>query len=317
MSRNGLTSRVTKSGIPVLRVHYSADEHKDPRTEQGQRWLGMIAQGYKGGMNDPLFQKEMEIAYSAMSGQLLFPYWEQERELLTCDPLGLEYVPGVKFYGTYDHGYIHPSVYLVHAVLPDGKKYTVWEFAASMVPVQAIAEIIKGNPVKLEKDGREFKGNPYAGKEIIKICDPHIFERRGSMSDGEFNNVGDVFRDRYGVHFEKGHKGGQLTCASTLLGDLWLDPASPKFQIFRSCKHLIWEIGRLRYQQQSAIQAKNKAAPEKLVDKDDDAWDSLCHFLRRFPSTVAPKDKPKVAGTFLYYQKQMQRRSLANSYARV
>lgn len=317
MSRAGLTSRITKSGIPVLRVHYSADEHKDPHTAQGQKWLAMIAQGYKGGMQDPLFRKEMEIEYNAMSGQLLFPYWDQEKELLTCEPRRVEAVPGVKFYGTYDHGYIHPSVYHVHAVLPDGMKYTVWEFAASMVPVQAIAEIIKGHPVKLKKDGREFQGNPYAGKEVTKICDPHIFERRGNLSDGEFNNVGDVFRDRYGVHFEKGHKGGQLTCASTLLGDLWLDPTAPKYQIFTCCPHLIWEIGRLRYQQQSAIQAKNKAAPEKLVDKDDDAWDSLCHFLRRFPSTIAPREKINIAGTFKYVQSQLKRAPLRNVYARI
>jgi len=171
--------------------------------------------------------------------------------------------------------------------------------------------------VQLQKDRRFFPGNPYAGREQMRICDPHLFEKRGRDSEDDFASTGDIFRDRYGVSFVKGHKGGQLACAATLSGDLWMDMSNPTYHIFSCCTQLIWELGRLRFQQQSGTQAKTKAAPEKLIDKDDDAWDSLCHFLRKFPSTVASPSPQQRAGTFKYYQQQVRRKPLANHYARV
>jgi hypothetical protein len=318
MAQDGLTARLTKSGIPVLTVHYSADEYKDPRTPAGKQWVEEVSQGYPLGMQDPGWQKEMEIQYGAMGGQLLFQLWEHYKPFVSIPPFAIAQEPGVKFYGTYDHGNKHKAAYLVHAVLPDGRKFTVWEFAESNVSVPAMAEIIKGHDVTLSYDGRTFKGNPYAGKELLKVCDPHLFEKRGRWSNDPFESTGDLFRDKYGVSFQKGHTGGQLMVASWLIGDLWAHPEQPKYQIFNTCRQLLYELPRLRYQQITSAQAKTKNAPEKLVDKDDDAFDSMCQFLRLFPSTVARKTPKSIVGTFAWHAAKLKTRSpLQNVYVRL
>lgn len=318
MAHDGLTARITKSGLPVLRVHYSADWRKDPHTAEGQRWLVDASQGYPQGLQDPAWRKEMEIEYGALAGQALFGLWDYYKPLVVVPPFEIAREPSVKFYGSYDHGWVHKSVYQVHAVLPTGHKYTVWEFAASLVPVRAIAEIIKGRDVKLVQDGRVFAGNPYAGKEIVKVADPQIFARTGRQTDEPFDSVGDLFRDKYGVSFQKGHKGGELTVAEWLIGDLWLDPGEPRYQIFETCQQLLFELPKLRYKQMSAVQSRTKDAKEQLVDKDNDSWDALCQFLRLFPSTVAPKPAKSIYGTFAWWQKTVKNtKPLANTYSRV
>lgn len=318
MAKDGITARFTSNGLPVLRVHYTADENKDPRTPVGAIWLSEAERGYPQGIQDPGFLKEMEIQYGAMGGQLLFSLWDQYKATVVIPPFPIEHEPGVKFYGTYDHGHIHKCAYLVHAVLPDGRKMTVWECSASRLPPKALAEIIKGHDVRLTGDGRRFTGNPYAGREVVKVCDPQLFERRSRMGDDPFESVGDLFRDKYGIAFQKGHKGGELTVASWLIGDLWQDWERPRYQIFATCQQLLFELPRLRYKKITSLQARNKEQPEQLVDKDNDAWDSLCQFLRLFPSTVAPKPAKSLYGTFAYYQKTLKtRKPLANTYSRL
>ena len=317
MRNSGLTSRLTSGGLPVLRCHYSADASKDPDTPEGAAWVKRAASSYALGTRDPAWLQEYEIVYGALGGTLLFRLWDAYKPYILISPRPLQHLPYAKLYGTYDHGWIHPAAYHVHAVLPDGRKFTIWEFAASQVPMRAIAEIIKGQGVILKSDGRRFDGNPYAGKEVVRIADPAIFERRGVTGDDPHASVGDIYRQKYGVAMERGTRGGDLTVASYLIGDLWLDPEQPKYQIFSTCPHLIWELPRLRHRQISSSVGKTKATPEDLVDKDNDAWDSLKQFLRRFPSTVAPTPPRQMAGTFAHAQKMLHaRKPLANRYAR-
>jgi hypothetical protein len=319
MAKDGLTSRLTSGGQVVLRCHYTADSHKDPRTPEGRAWLQQAASGYKQGIADPGWRKEYEIQYGALGGTPLFPLWETYKPCVVMPPVPLTLLPHAKLYGTYDHGNIHNAVYLVHAVLPDGRKYTIWEFAAKQVPIRAIADIIKGQDVVLRSDGRHFAGNPYAGREVVRLCDPHLFERRGRIDDHDpYASVGDLFRDKYGVSMQAGKKGGDLMVASWLTGDLWLDPEQPRYQIFDCCRQLLYELPRLRHKQLSPTMARSKADPEDIVDKENDAWDALKYFLRRFPSTVAPKQPSQVVGTFAYLQKLTSQKSrLRNRYSRV
>lgn len=311
-SRDGLTSRITTGGIPVLRVHYSADPHKD------ETWVQRAAQGYPQGTADPAWQKEMEIQYAAMGGQALFALWNFYKDFVIVQPFDIASQPHVRFYGTYDHGWVHKSAYLVHAVLPDGRKFTVWECVADKLPVRAMAEIIKGHDVRLVTDGRVFKGNPYAGREIMKVADPQIFAKTGHLSDQPFQSIGEMFRQKYNVAFIPGKKGGELTVAEWLIGDLWNDPERPKYQIFSSCTQLLWELPRLRYKQISAVQARTKNSPDQLIDKDNDAWDSLGQFLRLFPGVTAPRPATSLHGTFAWAQKLLkERQPLRNSYVRL
>jgi hypothetical protein len=69
----GLSIRTTSLGFQVLRLHYSCDPEKDPATEQGKRWYEEARRG----MPDARFRQEYELDYGALSGQLVFPTFEE------------------------------------------------------------------------------------------------------------------------------------------------------------------------------------------------------------------------------------------------
>jgi hypothetical protein len=69
----GLGVRTTSLGFRVLRLHYSADPDKDPATEHGARWYEEARKG----MPDARWRQEYELDYGALSGQLVFPTFEE------------------------------------------------------------------------------------------------------------------------------------------------------------------------------------------------------------------------------------------------
>jgi hypothetical protein len=69
----GLSIRTTSLGFRVLRLHYSCDPDKDPVTDEGKRWYDEARKG----MPDARFRQEYELDYGALSGQLVFPTFEE------------------------------------------------------------------------------------------------------------------------------------------------------------------------------------------------------------------------------------------------
>jgi hypothetical protein len=69
----GLSTRTTKLGFEVLRLHYSADEAKNPETPEGKKWYEEARRG----MSEARFRQEYEIDYGALGGQLVFPEFDE------------------------------------------------------------------------------------------------------------------------------------------------------------------------------------------------------------------------------------------------
>ena len=69
----GISTRTTKLGFNILRLHYTADPDKDPATPAGKRWL----EEAKRGMSDARWRQEHEIDYGALGGQLVFPGFDE------------------------------------------------------------------------------------------------------------------------------------------------------------------------------------------------------------------------------------------------
>lgn len=69
----GISKRTTKLGFNILRLHYTADPDKNPETPQGKRWYEEARRG----MSDARWKQEYEIDYSALSGQLVFPQFDE------------------------------------------------------------------------------------------------------------------------------------------------------------------------------------------------------------------------------------------------
>lgn len=305
---HGLAERLTKSGIPVLRVHYSADPEKRPGTTAGDLWLAQATQGYAGGVNSPRWRKEMEIDYGALLGTMLFPLWSQWSTngrivIPAFDPIGY------KIYGSYDHGWRHPGCYLVHGINPDGNMVTLWEMWASHVTYQDWAKVIKGERVTVPSCGsschpesRTFLGNPYAGREVYRVADSSIWAEDKPQADNTMKSMAKLYRGA-GVTFIPGEKGGDTTVAEWLIGTYWKDPMQPQYRITTACPKLIWEIGRQRHKDVSDQVAVRKAQPEELVDKDNDAFDSLKYFLLKFPPTPQEAKAAQKPGSFAWWRK--------------
>lgn len=284
----GISERLTTSGIPVLRLHYSADPAKRPGTPEGDAWLADATQGYPGGTKSPRWRKEMEVDYGALGGTRLFPEWEQwstnERIVIRAfNPTGY------RLYASYDHGWRHPLCYLVHGINGDGSIITLWECYGSNIPVAKLAQIIRGESVTLS-DGRRFPGNPYAGQETFKIADPSIWAEDQVMSDNTMKCIAKLFMNE-GIYFTKGERGGDTMVAEWLHGHYWKDPLQPQYRITLACPNLIREIGLQRHKDRSPQASRDAAQPEELVDKDNDAWDAAKYFFLRFP----PKPREQLA----------------------
>lgn len=304
----GLSERLTSGGLPVLRLHYSADPKKCPGTPTGDAWLASASEGYAGGTNSPRWRKEMEIDYGALSGTKLFPMWEQWRAngrivIAPFDPIGY------RLYGSYDHGWRHPSCYLVHGINSDGFIVTLWECWASHVPYQAWGKIIKGESVRVAGCGsschpeiREFPGNPYAGRELFKVADRSIWAEDKPQYDGTMKSTARLFRGE-GVFFIPGEQGGDTTVAEWLIGHYWRDPLKPLYRITTACPKLIWELGQQRHKDVSEQVALRRAQPEELVDKDNDAFDAMKYFLMKFPPTPPEKKAAQRPASFAWWRK--------------
>lgn len=305
--KEAFKSRLTSDRLFVARFHYAADSQKDPTTPEGRKWLERALVGYSGGITGPTWRKEMEIDPEASaSGKAIPKFYEwMKNGRIICDPV--VDISGATLYGSYDHGYANPACYLVHGIWPDGMRRTIWECYGSHIHPQEMAQVIRGKSVVTAHDGQHLDGNPYAGKEVLKICDPEIDRRNIPQSDGSVKKVIELFRDG-GVHFVKGERGNDLTVLSWLLGTLWHDVLSPSFQIASNCRNLISEFGGLEHVGISDFQALTKNKPEGLKDKDNHAWDAWKYFMMRFP--VIPRvNEPQVSegGTFEWWKKMAQK----------
>jgi len=299
----GYTNRITGGGVGVLRYHYSADSNKRPGTAVGDQWLTEESRAYPMGMEDPRWQKEMEIKYGAMGGQYLFPRWEtwKNNGHIVIDP----YEPiGCRLYGSYDHGWFNPASFHVHAVDGDGVITTIWEMYGDHIPVHQIAQIIRGKD-GFDESGKRFAGCPYTDLNFT-IADPSIWREDQPQHNGPNKSVAAIFRD-CNVSLIPGERGGDITIAEWLMGWFWKDPTSPRYRITSTCPKLIWEIGQQRRKEFSAQVALNRSQPEELVDKNNHAWDDLKYFLKRFPPPLTHRKPELQPNTFGWWKKNMQR----------
>ena len=46
----GVEQYESRAGIPVMRIHYTADPERDPATPAGQEWMQAALRGIPGGM---------------------------------------------------------------------------------------------------------------------------------------------------------------------------------------------------------------------------------------------------------------------------
>lgn len=313
-NKNALALRRTTNGQIVCTLHYAADADKNPEFEPGHDWLQERLQSYPSGLDNPSWLQEMEIRYTAGHGGRFFPRWDTWRlsgNIIIAGDIDLN---DATLYGSYDHGFTNPACYLVHALFPDGSVATIWELYHSGLTVEPLAKIISGESITTS-DGDTLLGNPYAGRESLRICDPSIYKRDQGFSRDENKSIAYMF-GTHGVHFAAGKKGDDIAFINLLLGDKWKDHMSPTYYIHENCKNLIWEIGRLERQSISSVALKTRNEPERMVDKNNHAFDALKYFMMRMTGAPTVTKKPDVKPDFTYFKDIHKTRRISGRYTR-
>jgi hypothetical protein len=279
----GVTFYRSKSGFAVMRAHYSADPEKDPATPEGAKWLELELKGVPGGLTSSSWRQEMEVDWEAAGGDLVFPDFEPYRNKIVIN--SFEPPETWMLFGSYDYGQRNASCFLVHGLDYDQNVYTIWEFYSNAFGYLTQARIMKACP--------------YWKRLQCVIADPQIFakDQQQTASIGgdqnELKSIADLYSqipddpddDLSGpIYFIPGKHGGDLTTAEWIKGNLWHDLAqgNPRWRIFNTCPFLIWEIGKLRYAEWTALAQETKNLREEVVSKDNHAWDSFKYFLLQF-----------------------------------
>ena len=292
---DGMRSWETPSGFGVLEIHYRSDPDKNSATERGAAWLKRAAKAYPdGGMKSPGWQQEMEIDYSALGGLPVFPF--------LMDPESPALVPEMKMrevksrrmsvYAGYDYGTTNPSAFIVWGQDPATKDwYALWELYE---PCRAYRAHVS-----------RVKACPYLATSQVKYvrCD-HSLGSKNQQHESGLKSVVDLFA-KEGLTMIPGRKGAGETLRLMML-DWWSDidewakwdaeertrladgleprKRKPRCYITSGCPKLWWELQRLRYQEHSSAKtAAKRNALEKIMDKDDHAFQASAYVLDTRP----------------------------------
>jgi hypothetical protein len=125
----GVQRRELDTEYAHVRIHYSADPLKDAA------WVRRTSAKY-GGVDSPIWRREFEIDYSAVTGQPVYP-------MLCSDHSQIHPIEGTVF-RTIDHGIRHPMCCLWVVVNKTGDRHVFREFYRSGGTVETnCAEVLR------------------------------------------------------------------------------------------------------------------------------------------------------------------------------
>ena len=268
----GLDIYRTKDGFQVARLHYTADPERT--TEE---WLKETEKGYPGGKAGAAWRKEMEIDFTAYSGQLLcYDLLTRYKHKIVQD----RYVKGYEYkYGSLDWGRNNPASFNVYTVDETRHIHSAYEIYLRDTSIPDFSTLIKQCPFY---------------QDLIWIsADPSIWNKNQENKEG-LQSLNDKFQQN-GITLTKG-KSRDDTLAINELLDRWykLDEREATFTISPKCPKQIWEFERLRYKEITTAMIEQKNPHEQLVDKDNHSWDNWKYFISTWLASPVLKDETPI-----------------------
>lgn len=286
----GIDKYKTKESFTVLRVHYTADE--DKRSAEA---ISELEKGYPGGKAGAAWRKEMEIDFTAYSGQLLcYNILQNYRHKIIVD----KFVPNywLKF-GSFDWGRNNPASFHVYTI--DDKKniHSAYEIYMNQTSIPDFASLIKACP--------------FYNELPPIIADPSIFSKTQEEAEGA-ESIADKFH-KQGINLVPAPSRNDQLAINELL-DRWdkLDTSEPRFTISPRCPKQIWEFERLRYKELSTAMLEMKNPHEVLVDKDNHSWDDFKYFISKLlkPAELNRKESVNPESAFGKVQELRRRQEV-------
>lgn len=324
---DGMRSWETPSGFGVLEIHYRSDHEKNPGTEVGAAWLKRAAKAYPdGGMKSPGWQQEMEIDYAAKGGLPVFPFLMDPSSPALAPELNLREIKRrrMALYAGYDYGTTNPAAFIIWGQDPTTRDwYALWE----------LYEPCRGYRDHVAK----IRQCPMVASKMIQYvrCD-HSLGTRNQQSESGLKSIVSLFADQ-GLAMTPGRRGASETLRVMML-DWWSDiekwsawdaeeaqrvsdglpprPRKPRCYITSACPKLWWELQRLRYQEHTSAQtSQRKNALEKVMDKDNHAFDASAYVLDTRPEAKVAMLKMGRGDTWEEIEQRMRRAEEAKKYA--
>ena len=258
------------SGIPTLRIHYTADPGKDPANAEGRAWLARVLLGYREGAADVDFRQHYEIDPFVQSGRMVIPEWDKIKHRVAIDPIPVEAMHGWHFDSGLDWGASNRTVWQVWANDFAGNRYCVEEIAIPANQcggVRGIATMMKASP-HFEKVNGRIQG------------DPTIWNTTQSQKEGGMVSNAQLFAAE-GVFLQKAKTKGQAAdeiLINRLRGNYWpgagTDDFEPTLFIFKTCANLLRTVSVWRYDEWSPATVGDHALKEKMRDFEVDSFDA-------------------------------------------
>lgn len=260
--------RMDATGFTVVRAHYSADP--DPYLQAKVREARAL---YESTGRLAFFNKEYEIVYDALSGELIYPHFDEKLHVIP--PISMEQIADWKKIRIIDPGWRNACAVVWIAVSPLGWRGCVYtdietgvqyplpvfvvyrEFHESKMDVKDIISVVKlmSGTEKYEIDLIDPSADITKGNEDAGLNTLQQFIHGGIPVIKANNTVAtglDQVRRRFGVY-------GQ----------------SPALLICSNCEVTIKQHQRYRYKDVSPQVAMNADAPEVPRKKDDHTCDCV------------------------------------------
>lgn len=279
----------TEKGWPVMSIHYSAIPAK---AETGPAMRAAFHSKSR-------WDREMEGIYGAGGGDLalrelldkLFPY------IVITDP-NWRPEAGWSYHGGMDYGNPSPTAFHAYAIDHRGCHYAILEHyqgGADWVVRKHAEQILS---MRLPCDG-----NPTAYDKIDKVyADPMIFPKTQEQSTGEKSSIAELYSNAGFKKLTPGVRGGDWGLVEVIMA-LWMNTDSegnpdPLFKIwcpdplqydrrrdgtYQGCPNLLWELRGLKRKELRAMQLETSNEPEKLVQKNNHAFDDCKYYFSSRP----------------------------------
>lgn len=283
--------------IPVIRIHYSADPDRDPKTKTGQLWRKKKRGEYSSQAD---WDREMEIIDGAGGGERIYAeiLSTHFKKIVITDPT---WQPGKtwKLISGFDYGKTNPTSALDARVDHDGKIYFVGEYYQPGKDIGGHAPTLLG-------------WNAFMACEDV-MCDPSIFNKTMEQRDTKkaisvadiyyecgITNLRPFIGNRSDIAFEqrlKMHWNNLDEKEPTIR--IWCPglteiPDRPVYGQHDGCPSLLWEMSNIRRVKLTATQLMTQNPSEQIVDKDNHAHDAKKYIVMTLPEPTAKTTEQRI-----------------------
>lgn len=297
----GLSVRRTGGGIPVVRVHYSANPDRDP--DLHPEWKKEARKAYT---SQASWDREMEIVDEAGGGELVFAdtlitHWDK---IVITDP---SWRPSKhwRMEAGFDHGKTNPTAmeraFIDHdgTIIFAGEYYMpgmeVWEhapFIKEMADIDRLS-VCYADPTIFDVTMQQSQGPLGTGKaqeRAKSINDLYLEQGINFLSPFAFDRSDVSFAARVMMHWanlDEREPSLKIVCRN------FGEKPQPGLHNW-DCPNLLWELMRTRRQKLSAVQLLSRNASEAIVDKDNHARDAKKYLVMSLPAPAKVPDELRI-----------------------